>query len=50
MVVDDELKNLIRKYLDIEKDNVKFMKKVMKVGGKNLKGSLEMVEKRCVII
>lgn len=40
MVVDDELKNPIRKHLDIEKDNVKFMKKAMKVGGKNPKGSL----------
>uniref|UniRef100_A0A8W8IEP9 Protein transport protein SEC23 n=1 Tax=Magallana gigas TaxID=29159 RepID=A0A8W8IEP9_MAGGI len=30
MVVDDELKNPIRKHLDIEKDNVKFMKKAMK--------------------
>lgn len=50
MVVDDELKNPIRKHLDIEKDNVKFMKKAMKVGGKNPKGSLEMAEKRCVII
>lgn len=34
MVVDDELKNPIRKHLDIEKDNVKFMKKAMKVGTK----------------
>lgn len=31
MVVDDELKNPIRKHLDIEKDNVKYMKKAMKV-------------------
>ena len=31
MVVDEELKNPIRKHLDIEKDNVKFMKKAMKV-------------------
>lgn len=36
MVVDDELKNPIRKHLDIEKDNVKFMKKAMKVGTKGI--------------
>lgn len=50
MVVDDELKNPIRKHLDIEKDNVKFMKKAMKVGKKNPQGSLEMAEKQCLII
>ena len=31
MVVGDELKNPIRSHHDIEKDNVKFMKKAMKV-------------------
>ena len=31
MVVGDEHKNPIRKHLDIEKDNCKFMKKAMKV-------------------
>jgi protein transport protein SEC23 len=30
MVVGDELKNPIRSHHDIEKDNVKFMKKAMK--------------------
>lgn len=32
MVVDDELKHPIRSHHDIEKDNVKYMKKAMKVG------------------
>ena len=31
MVVDDELKHPIRSHHDIEKDNVKYMKKAMKV-------------------
>lgn len=31
MVVDEELKNLMRLYYDFEKDNVRYVRKVIKV-------------------